>query len=159
MVNPGQLKWRRAEAKKAGDPKFATKGKQGKGRGATPPKAALQVTRPGGALPPASNIREGGQANANTNQASTSDGANPRHLPQWARQCHQRRRLLAGGRTLSPALTRMSQKKKGRVRLRSRTPPDRRTPDEPSAPPKAKGTAVKSKAKIVVPQKGGGRPL
>ena len=37
------------------------------------------------------------------------------------------------------------------VRLRSRTPPDRRTPAEPSAPPKARGTAVKSKAKIVVP--------
>ena len=38
------------------------------------------------------------------------------------------------------------------MRLRSRTPPERRVPAEPSAPPKAKGTAVKSKAKIVLPQ-------
>ena len=43
------------------------------------------------------------------------------------------------------------------VRLRSRTPPDRRVPAEPSAPPKARGTAVKSKAKIVVPQQVEGR--
>ena len=39
------------------------------------------------------------------------------------------------------------------MRLGSRTPPDRRTPAEPSGPPKSKGTAVKSKAKIAVPQR------
>ena len=39
------------------------------------------------------------------------------------------------------------------MRLRSRTPPDRRTPAEPSGPPKPKGTAVKSKAKATVPNR------
>ena len=43
------------------------------------------------------------------------------------------------------------------VWLRSRTPPDRRVPAEPSAPPKARGTVVKSRAEIVVPQEVEGR--
>ncbi|CAE7420811.1 unnamed protein product [Symbiodinium microadriaticum] len=82
MGTPGQLKWRRAEAKKAG------------------------VTRPGG------------------------------QYFRWSKSTPP----APVGKAVPPAPP---------------PPRRRRTPDEPSAPPKAKGTAVKSKAKIVGISPGG----
>ena len=80
-------------------------------------------------------------------------------MPPLQRRCLQHHRLLGGGRKEpeSSSYSDESQEAGQGVRLRSRTPPDRRVPAEPSAPPKAKGTAVKSKAKIVLPQEEEGR--
>ena len=116
------------------------------------------MTSLGGARPPALNIREGGQENASANLANTSGGARP-HRPAPAAKAvppappPPRRRQDPESSSYSDETEEEGQG----VRLRSRTPPDRRVPAEPSAPPKARGTAVKSKAKIVVPQEVEGR--
>ncbi|OLP88290.1 Copia protein [Symbiodinium microadriaticum] len=95
MGSPGQLKRVRIEAKARQELQVVRLAMGTPGQLVRPKvqaKARKKVTKV-----PKPMVNPGGQANANANQANTSGGANPRHLPPWARQFHLRRRLLEGG--------------------------------------------------------------
>ena len=140
------------------DSKGAVKGKQGKGRGSAPPKAGKGKGVSSGDQPrrhSASSLeysrrragkrqREAGQYFRWSKAAPDAPAAKavpPAPPPPRRRQEPE-----------SSSYSDETEEEGQGVRLRSRTPPDRRVPAEPSAPPKARGTAVKSKAKIVLPQ-------
>ena len=143
--------------------KGAVKGKPGKGRGSTPPKTGKGKGVSSGEQPrrrSASSLeysrRRAGKRQREAGQYFRWSKAAPDAPPAKAMPPSPpppRRRQEPESSSYSDE----SQEEGQGVRLRSRTPPDRRVPAEPSAPPKARGTAVKSKAKIVLPQEEEGR--
>ena len=148
---------------KAVDPKGAIKGKQGKDRGATLPKAGKGKGASSGVQPrrrSASSLeysrRRAGKRQRESGQyfrwskaapaAPVAKAVPPAPPPPRRRQDPE-----------SSSHSDETEEEGQGVWLRSRTPPDRRVPAEPSAPPKARGTVVKSRAEIVVPQEVEGR--